>query len=260
MIPVAAFYRFAPVADPEARRAELAEFLTDAGVRGTVILAREGVNGTLSGAAGGLERGLARIAAAVGDLRINRSEAAAEPFRRLRVKVKREIVTMGVPEADPGRMVGQHVEPLAWNALISAPDVVVIDTRNRYEVALGSFAGAVDPAIDTFREFPQWWRDNAEAFAGKRVAMFCTGGIRCEKATSLALQVGARDVFHLAGGILGYLQQVPAAESLWRGECFVFDERVAVGEATRQGGATMCRACGMPVAAGAICDCREGRA
>jgi UPF0176 protein len=258
MIPVAAFYRFASVADPEAQSVDLARHLSEAGLRGTVILAREGVNGTLSGEAAALEGGLGRIAALVGELRINRSAAEAPPFRRLRVKVKREIVTMGVAAADPNETVGRHVEPPDWNALILAPDVVVIDTRNRYEVALGSFAGAVDPAIGTFSDFPRWWRDNAAAFEGKRVAMFCTGGIRCEKATSLALQAGARDVFHLAGGILGYLQQVPAEESLWRGECFVFDDRVAVVDATRQGAATMCKACGAPVASGQVCACREG--
>jgi UPF0176 protein len=174
------------------------------------------------------------------------------------VKVKPEIVTMGEARADPSVAVGQHVAPRDWNALIAAPDVAVIDTRNDYEVAIGTFAGAVDPGIATFRDFPGWWRDNAPALAGKRVAMFCTGGIRCEKATSLALQNGATEVFHLDGGILRYLQEVPVEESLWRGECFVFDERVAVGPGCAPGAARMCKGCGHPVAGDAPCPCGGG--
>jgi UPF0176 protein len=165
---------------------------------------------------------------------------------------------MGEARADPAVIVGTHVDPHDWNALISSPDVAVIDTRNDYEVAIGSFAGAMDPGIATFRDFPGWWRDNAQALAGKRVAMFCTGGIRCEKATSLALQNGATEVFHLDGGILRYLEEIPVEESLWRGECFVFDERVAVGPGCVQGAARMCRACGHPVAGKVPCPCGGG--
>lgn len=244
---VAAFYRFAPISDPLAERDRLLGRLTALDLRGSVILAREGVNGTLAGAGPELSMGLAAITAMVGELRINRSEAETAPFRRLRVKVKREIVTMGDPTVDPGKVVGTHVGPREWNALVASPGVVLIDTRNTYEVGVGTFADAVDPGIARFSDFPSWWKANAAAFAGKRVAMFCTGGIRCEKATSFALQNGATEVFHLDGGILRYLQEIPDTESRWQGECFVFDERVAVGACCAEGATRMCRQCGRPV-------------
>jgi UPF0176 protein len=244
---VAAFYRFAPVAEPLAQRDRLRPCLHALGLKGSVILASEGVNGTLAGEEGALAEGLAALAELVGPLRVNHSSAETATFKRLRVKVKREIVTMGVPETDPGRIVGTHVSPADWNGLITAGDVVVIDTRNVYEVALGTFAGAIDPGIMQFRAFPDWWRDHAATFAGKRVAMFCTGGIRCEKATSLALAEGAAEVFHLDGGILRYLQEIGPDQSLWRGECFVFDERIALGDGCAPGDARMCRACGRPL-------------
>lgn len=251
---VAAFYRFAPIADPHAMRDRLLDFLTSLDLKGTVILAREGVNGTLSGTAGAVAKGLAELEDVAGQLRVNHSTATDPPFRRLRVKLKREIVTMGEETVDPAMTVGRHVSPTAWNALVSAPDVAVIDTRNAYEVGVGTFEGAIDPGIPTFRDFPAWWRSQSGRFAGKRVAMFCTGGIRCEKATSFALSNGASEVFHLEGGILRYLQEIPAEQSLWRGECFVFDDRVAVGQDTRPGTATICRDCGHPRAAGG-CSC-----
>lgn len=229
MVHVAAFYRFAPVADPPAERARLVRLLGSLGLTGTVILAREGVNGTLAGAEAALCDGLAALADLAGPLRINRGRAGAPPFGRLKVKVRREIVTMGAPGVEPARRTGTHVAPRDWNALIAAPDVAVIDTRNVHEVALGSFAGAVDPGLARFADFPAWWRANAAHLAGRRVAMFCTGGIRCEKATALALQEGAAEVYHLEGGILRYLQEVAPEESLWRGACFVFDGRGAVG-------------------------------
>lgn len=244
---VAAFYRFAPVADPLAQRDGLQHRLQALGLKGSVILAFEGVNGTLAGEQEAVTQGIEVLSAIVGPVRVNRSLAAEAPFKRLRVKVKREIVTMGVPATDPGRIVGTYVAPADWNALITADDVVVIDTRNDYEVALGSFARAVDPGIGEFRAFPGWWRDNVQAFAGKRVAMFCTGGIRCEKATSFALTEGATEVFHLDGGILRYLLEVEPEQSLWRGECFVFDERTAVGPGCRPGVSRMCQACGRPL-------------
>ena len=170
------------------------------------------------------------------------------PFHRTKVRVKREIVTMGEPAADPAHA-GRYVEPADWNALIDDPGTVVIDTRNDYEVAIGSFAGATDPQTATFSDFPTWFRDHRDALlAGtSRVAMFCTGGIRCEKATALLRAEGVEDVFHLKGGILKYLEEVPAADSRWQGECFVFDERVAVGHALARGSHTLCRACRMPV-------------
>jgi UPF0176 protein len=251
---VAGFYRFAPVIDPQGVQERLLALLTTLDLLGTVILAKEGVNGTLSGRDQDLEQGLTAIGEVAGALRINRSQADAAPFRRLRVKVKPEIVTMGEPIADPSEIVGRHVAPAEWNALITAKDVAVIDTRNSYEVGIGTFAGAIDPGVSHFGEFPDWWRSHAASFAGKRVAMFCTGGIRCEKATSFALQNGATEVFHLEGGILRYLQEVPAKESLWRGECFVFDERVSVGQGTRPGTVAICRACGHPMTASG-CSC-----
>ncbi len=254
MLSVAAFYRFAPIVDPHALRDRLLGGLTALDLRGSVILAREGVNGTLSGPDQAVRQALAALEDVAGTLRVNRSTATDPPFRRLRVKVKREIVTMGEESADPSVTVGRHVPPNEWNALLAAPDVAVIDTRNAYEVGIGTFDGAIDPGIGTFRDFPAWWRSQKAAFTGKRVAMFCTGGIRCEKATSFALRNGATEVFHLDGGILRYLQEIPPEHSLWRGECFVFDDRVAVGQDTRLGTATLCRACGHPLAAGG-CSC-----
>jgi UPF0176 protein len=258
---VAAFYRFAPVAAPLEQRERLRDGLRAHGVRGSVILAEEGVNGTIAGEESAVESALTMLEEIAGPLRVNRSQAEAPPFRRLLVKVKREIVTMGVPATDPGRIVGTHVPPALWNALITADDVVTVDTRNAYEVAIGTFAGAVDPGISEFRSFPDWWRAHSATLAGKRVAMFCTGGIRCEKATSFALAEGAKEVFHLDGGILRYLQEIAPEQSLWHGECFVFDERVAVGPGTAPGGARMCRTCGHPVraegnAAGPPVTCR----
>jgi UPF0176 protein len=200
-----------------------------------VILACEGVNGTLAGPQEALAQGLAAVAAVAGPLRLNMGRAEAPPFGRLKVKVRPEIVTMGEPDVEPARQTGTHVAPRAWNALIAAPDVAVIDTRNAHEVAMGSFAGAVDPGIARFSDFPAWWRANAPRLAGRRVAMFCTGGIRCEKATALALKAGAAEVFHLEGGILRYLEEIGPEESLWQGACFVFDDRVAVGPAGREG-------------------------
>jgi UPF0176 protein len=229
MVHVAAFYRFAPIADPPAERERLACLLGALGLRGTVILAREGVNGTLAGEDGALRQGLAAMTDLAGPLRINTGRAEAAPFGRLKVKVRPEIVTMGEPEVEPMRLTGTHVAPRDWIALIAAPDVAVIDTRNAHEVALGSFAGAVDPGLARFADFPAWWRANAARLAGRRVAMFCTGGIRCEKATALALEEGAAEVYHLDGGILRYLEEVAPEESLWRGACFVFDGRGAVG-------------------------------
>lgn len=229
MFHVAAFYRFGPVAEPPAERERLAHRLGALGLTGTVIVAHEGVNGTLAGPRDALSQGLEAVAAVAGPLRLNRSRAEAAPFGRLKVKLRPEIVTMGEPGVAPARLTGTHVAPQDWNALIAAPDVVVIDTRNAHEVAMGSFAGAVDPGIARFSDFPAWWRANAPRLAGRRVAMFCTGGIRCEKATALALQEGASKVFHLEGGILRYLAEVAPEESLWRGACFVFDERVTVG-------------------------------
>ncbi|WP_294321690.1 rhodanese-related sulfurtransferase [uncultured Sphingomonas sp.] len=248
---VAALYRFTDIADPSGTRDTLEAVLAGAGVRGTLLIATEGVNGTIAGSAEGIATALAAIRALPGceDLAPKFSHAAAMPFHRLKVRVKQEIVTMGVPGTDPTAIVGTYVAPADWNALIADPETVVIDTRNAYEVKVGTFAGAVDPHTDSFRDFPDWFRANrTKLLAGKRkVAMFCTGGIRCEKSTAFLKGEGIEDVYHLDGGILKYLEDVPVEASAWEGECFVFDERVAVGHGLEQGTHALCRGCRMPV-------------
>lgn len=228
---VAALYRFAPFDDPAALRAPLLDLCAAQGVKGTLLLAREGVNGTIAGSAEGIAAVVAHIRALPGcaELDVKYSSAAAMPFQRLKVRLKKEIVTMKVPGVDPAREVGAYVAPADWNAVIDDPDTIVIDTRNDFEVGYGSFAGAVNPQTKSFGDFPGWWRDHAADLAGKRVAMFCTGGIRCEKSTAFLKSEGVADVVHLKGGILAYLEQIPEADSRWQGSCFVFDERVSVG-------------------------------
>lgn len=246
---VVALYCFARVPAPQALRAALDGLCREEGLRGTLLVAGEGVNGTLAGG----EAGVARLVSFVEDqpgftgMEVKYGRADAMPFHRLKVRLKREIVTMGVDALDPAREAGTHVAPAAWNALIADPATVVVDTRNTYETALGTFEGAEDPGTERFRDFPRWAEDNRERLAGRRVAMFCTGGIRCEKATAYLKSIGVGEVFHLKGGILNYLQTVPEAESLWRGECFVFDERVSVGHGLAPGAATLCRACRHPL-------------
>jgi len=248
-IHVAALYQFTRFDDCEAIQRTLSQACRAGGVRGTLLLAPEGVNGTIAGPDAGIEAVLAAIRALPGcaDLDVKHSRAAAMPFHRLKVRIKREIVTMGEPDIDPLARVGHYVAPAEWNALIDQPDVVVIDTRNDYEVAVGTFAGAVDPATRSFRDFPAWVREHREELEGKRVAMFCTGGIRCEKATAFLKREGLDDVFHLKGGVLAYLEQVPPDESRWQGECFVFDQRVAVTHGLGQGSHELCHGCRMPV-------------
>ena len=249
-VPVAALYRFVAVPDPAALRDTLYAAAAEGGVRGTLLVAGEGVNGTIAGPAAALDRIAAIVRALPGDglLSLKHSGAATMPFHRLKVRVKREIVTMGEP-VDALGGAGTHVAPAAWDALIADPTTLLIDTRNDYEVAVGTFDGAVDPETRSFREFPGWFRAHRdELLAGtKRVAMFCTGGIRCEKATAFLKAEGVPNVFHLKGGILKYLEEVPAEQSAWRGECFVFDERVAVGHGLAPGSHGLCRACRMPV-------------
>jgi UPF0176 protein len=249
VIRIAALYRFARFDDPGAVREHLEAVAQAAGIRGTLLIAGEGVNGTIAGTPDAIDTVLAAIRALPGcaDLKPKFAEAETMPFHRLKVRLKAEIVTMGVPDIDPLDDVGTYVAPADWNALVDDPDTVVIDTRNAYEVAVGSFAGAVDPRTDSFRDFPAWVEAHRDELAGKRVAMFCTGGIRCEKATAYLKREGVGDVFHLDGGILRYLEEVPAEESRWQGECFVFDERVAVGHGLTPGTHGLCRACRMPV-------------
>jgi UPF0176 protein len=231
MLTVAALYRFTRFADPAALKPGLVEVCTAHGVKGSLLLAPEGINGTIAGSREGIDAVLAAIRALPGcaDLEWKESPAETMPFGRMKVKLKREIVTMGQPDVDPLSRVGNYVTPADWNALISDPDTVVIDTRNDYEVAIGTFVGAVDPGTRAFGEFPDWWQANRDRFAGKRIAMFCTGGIRCEKSTNYLLGQGINQVYHLKGGILKYLEEVPETNSLWQGQCFVFDDRVSVG-------------------------------
>jgi UPF0176 protein len=252
-IRIAALYQFARFADPKTLRAPLLALCEENGVRGTLLLAREGINGTIAGSDSGVEAVLDHIRTLPGCNAIEVKESRAEslPFHRTKVRLKKEIVTMGQPDLDPLAGVGTYVAPEDWNALISDPDTIVIDTRNDYEVQIGSFEGAIDPQTTSFREFPEWFRaKRAELEAEDRspkIAMFCTGGIRCEKSTAFARAEGVEDVFHLKGGILNYLEHVPESESLWRGECFVFDERVSVGHGLAPGDHGLCRACRRPL-------------
>ena len=250
-IRVAALYRFCRLERFAELRQPLAAFCCGQGIKGTLLLAPEGINGTVAGspdAIAALMRRLAEIPEFDG-LEVKYSHADAMPFHRMKVRLKREIVTMGVAGIDPANDAGAYVEPADWNALIADPDTVVIDTRNDYEVSLGTFAGAVNPHTASFRAFPDWVEANRSALEGKRIAMFCTGGIRCEKATAFMRSRGFDDVHHLKGGILSYLEKVPAKDSLWQGECFVFDERVAVSHGLAEGEASLCRACRHPLTA-----------
>jgi UPF0176 protein len=219
------------------------------GVTGTLLLAHEGINGTIAGSREGIDAMLAHIRALPGcaDLEWKESTAEDQPFARMKVKLKKEIVTLGQPDVDPRAKVGHYVEPEDWNDLIRSPDVALIDTRNDYEVAIGTFEGAVDPETASFREFPAWWEANKDRFHNKRIAMFCTGGIRCEKSTNYLLGLGIEDVYHLKGGILKYLEEVPAEDSTWEGECFVFDGRVSVGHGLTEGPHILCHACRRPI-------------
>jgi len=250
---VAAFYKFFRFPDYRERQQALAAKFCGLGVKGSVLLAEEGVNGTIAGTPEAIDEALAALRALPGAELLEAKFADAEtmPFRRLKVRLKREIVTMGVPGTDPNALVGSYVKPEDWNALISDPDTVLIDTRNDYEVSIGTFEGAIDPQTDSFRDFPAWFRDFRSRLESEgrtpKIAMFCTGGIRCEKATSFVKAEGIDDVFHLEGGILKYLETVPETESLWRGECFVFDERVSVRHDLSPGDHVLCRACGRPV-------------
>lgn len=251
-IRVVALYRFTAFADPSTLRARLLSACTDAGVRGTLLLAPEGINGTIAGSDAAIDRVLAHIRALPGctDLDVAESRAATMPFHRMKVRLKREIVTMGEPDIDP-LAAGHYVAPEDWNALIDQPDTILIDTRNDYEVAVGTFRNAIDPGTRSFGEFPTWLRERKDALLARgrqpRVAMFCTGGIRCEKATALLKAEGLDDVHHLKGGILAYLERVAPEDSRWQGECFVFDQRVAVGHGLTPGSHTLCHACRMPV-------------
>jgi len=252
-VTVAALYHFVRFADHAALRAPLLDLCEAQGICGTLLLAAEGINGTIAGSAQGIAAVLEHIRGLPGCAGVDVKLSGAEtmPFYRMKVRLKREIVTMGVENIDPLSVVGTYVAPKDWNALIADPDTIVIDTRNDYEVAIGTFDRAIDPKTQSFRQFPQWFRDNREALlgAGKapKVAMFCTGGIRCEKSTAFLKAEGIEEVYHLKGGILKYLEEVEEADSLWRGECFVFDQRVAIGHGLALGTHSLCHACRRPL-------------
>ena len=245
MFTVAALYHFTRFNDPAAVQGPLAKLCCELGVKGTLLLAGEGINGTIAGEKDAITEVLAHIDRLPGcaGFEYKLSTASQMPFRRMKVRLKREIVTMGQPDVDPIEQVGKYIKPEDWNDLIASDDVAIIDTRNDYEVAIGSFKGAVDPQTKSFGEFPKWWEENSHQFEGKKIAMFCTGGIRCEKSTNYLLGQGVEDVFHLQGGILKYLEEVPKDETLFDGECFVFDGRVSVGHGLVEGPHELCFAC-----------------
>ncbi len=232
---VAALYQFLTLPDYRELRAPLRELCDSLGIRGTLLLAAEGINGTVAGADEAIDALIAEMrdgalfGGRLDHLELKFSRAEAMPFRRMKVRLKKEIVTLGDAQGDPTAAVGTYVEPADWNALISDPDTLVVDTRNGFEVAMGSFEGAVDPKLSRFGEFPDFAARALNPAKHRKVAMFCTGGIRCEKASAYLLAQGFSEVYHLKGGILKYLEDVPPAQSRWRGECFVFDERVALG-------------------------------
>ncbi|MGD9809864.1 MAG: rhodanese-related sulfurtransferase [Sphingobium sp.] len=252
---VAALYRFTRFDDCTSFRSPLQSLCRQQGVRGTLLLAAEGINGTIAGPSEGIATVLEHIRTLpdCADLDVKLSSAATMPFHRMKVRIKREIVTMGESGLDPRTCVGTYVEPQEWNVLISDPDTILIDTRNEYEVAVGTFEGAIDPKTTSFRDFPEWFRRERGRLVGTgkppKVAMFCTGGIRCEKSTAFLKQEGIEDVYHLKGGILKYLETVPEEHSLWRGECFVFDQRVTIGHGLALGSYGLCHACRRPVSA-----------
>lgn len=246
---VAALYQFVPLPDYQLLREPLLEFCRRQDIRGTLLLASEGINGTIAGDRSGVDAVLAHLRSDPRFASLEHKESLHEkrPFLRMKVKLKREIVTLGVAGIDPNRRVGTYVAPADWNSVVEDPDVTLVDTRNDYECAIGSFRGAVDPSLTNFREFPQWVEQNLDPRVNRKVAMFCTGGIRCEKASSYLLEQGFEEVLHLRGGILKYLEEVPRGDSSWEGECFVFDDRVAVDHDLKRGSFDQCFACRHPI-------------
>jgi len=248
-IVVAALYKFASLPDFKDMQVPLLAQCNEHGIKGTLLLAQEGINGTVAGSRDGIDALLQylRTDERLADIDHKESFAETMPFYRMKVRLKKEIVTLGVPGIDPNKKVGTYVPPKRWNSLISDPDVLVVDTRNAYEYEIGTFKGAIDPHTETFREFPEFVHKNLDPAKHKKVAMFCTGGIRCEKASAYMLEQGFEEVYHLQGGILKYLEEVPAEESLWEGECFVFDQRVAVKQGLELGDYALCHACRHPI-------------
>ena len=248
-IVVSALYKFITLDDFESLRKPLLELMEKHQVKGTLLLAKEGINGTIASDRKGIDSLLTwlRSDPRFADIETKESYEQEMPFYRSKVKLKKEIVTMGVNGIDPKQIVGTYVKPQDWNALISDPDVLLIDTRNDYEVKIGAFKGAVNPNTETFRKFPQFVKDQLDPDKHKKVAMYCTGGIRCEKSTAFLKEQGFEDVYHLQGGVLKYLEEIPVEQSLWQGECFVFDNRVAVNHAMEKGKYDQCYACRYPI-------------
>jgi UPF0176 protein len=248
-IVVSALYKFARLNNFELLRKPLLKLMEEHQVKGTLLLAKEGINGTIAGDRKGIDTLLAwlRSDPRLADIQTKESYEQDMPFYRSKVKLKKEIVTMGVENIDPKKIVGTYVKPQDWNALISDPNVMLIDTRNDYEVKIGGFKNAINPETETFREFPQYVKDNLNPDKHKKVAMYCTGGIRCEKSTAFLKEQGFEEVFHLQGGVLKYLEEIPAEQSLWQGECFVFDNRVAVNHNLKKGQYDQCYACRYPI-------------
>ena len=260
---VVSLYRFLDLQNPESFRDELKALCDREGLLGTMLVAAEGFSGTLAGSEKSIRTVMNWIRdqfKITEDLDARWTDADEAPFRKMRVKVKKEIVTLGRPDILPHKGTGEHVDSERWNELISDPDVIVIDTRNHYEVEVGTFPGAIDPGNDSFREFPDFARELAEQSTDRPLAMFCTGGIRCEKATALMLELGFDEVYHLQGGILNYLTEVEEKDNQWEGECFVFDTRVAVDRDLAEGGYVQCHACRRPLSTADLAskDYREG--
>lgn len=257
MFVVATFYKFVTLFDYRAMRAPLLVFCNAWEVRGSILLAEEGINATVAGTRQAVDALLAELRrdARLHDLEYKESYVGYLPFDRMKVRLKREIVTLKMPGVDPNQQVGTYIEPQAWNDLISDPEVMVIDVRNDFEVNLGSFEGAWNPQTESFGDFPAFVQHNLDPQRHKKIAMFCTGGIRCEKATSYLLSQGFEAVYHLKGGILRYLEMISPSESLWEGECFVFDQRVSVNHRLQPGTARICERCQQVVKAGESCGC-----
>jgi len=248
-IVVSALYKFVILEDFVALKKPLLDLMKTQQVKGTLLLAREGINGTIAGDRNGIDTVLAwlRADARFADIETKESYEQSMPFYRSKVKLKKEIVTMGIEGIDPKKSVGTYVKPQDWNALISDPEVILIDTRNDYEVQIGAFKGAINPDTETFREFPDYVKTQLDPTKHKKVAMYCTGGIRCEKSTAFLKEQGFDEVYHLQGGVLKYLEEIPVEQSLWEGECFVFDNRVAVNHAMEKGQYDQCYACRYPI-------------
>ena len=255
---VCALYKFVRLEDYQELRTPLFNIMDENDVRGTLLLANEGINGTISGSRRGIDTVLGWLQS---DSRLNQitykeSYTDKSPFKRTKVKLKKEIVTMGIEGIDPNKSVGTYVEPQKWNDLISDPDVILVDTRNEYEYEIGTFKNAINPHTDNFREFPKYVEENLDPEKHKKVAMFCTGGIRCEKSTAFLKEKGFHEVYHLQGGILKYLEEVPKEDTMWEGECFVFDDRVAVNHDLEKGKYDQCHACRFPITEAEKLDAR----